>query len=288
LLLSLFSELLGKPPSPYINRFLSADTIVPGYVNPQNLNRYSYVMNNPVKLTDPTGHKCVGEAEECLDENGKPINGAGDPDNNDKNKIQPAPRSTLILDSELFSEIQWLTGVTSIDAAQMQQYCLRNYGLDVECGRFVIIHSNAIALNIDIDATGIRIEGSGWLFGGADVNVDLLYFGQSNQTGVFVSPGGQSGTGGGASITGGILIGQNMPGPESYAGLSYTVAGFNVPTPLGVNVEAEQSVGVTNADGSIPQTSYIGFGPWQPEGGIYSGANYSVPLTGLWNWIMGK
>jgi hypothetical protein len=50
---------------------------VPGYANPQNLNRYSYVLNNPVKLTDPTGHKCVGEAAECQDEKGKPINGAG-------------------------------------------------------------------------------------------------------------------------------------------------------------------------------------------------------------------
>ena len=51
-----FFELLKKPSSPYINRFLSADTIVPGYANPQNLNRYSYVRNNPVKYIDPTGH----------------------------------------------------------------------------------------------------------------------------------------------------------------------------------------------------------------------------------------
>jgi hypothetical protein len=35
---------------------VSADTIVPGYTNPQNLNRYSYVANNPLRYTDPTGH----------------------------------------------------------------------------------------------------------------------------------------------------------------------------------------------------------------------------------------
>ena len=43
--------------SPYINRFLSADTVTPTYANPQSLNRYSYVLNNPLRYTDPTGHK---------------------------------------------------------------------------------------------------------------------------------------------------------------------------------------------------------------------------------------
>jgi hypothetical protein len=49
--------------SPYINRFLSADTIVPGYANPQNLNRYSYVTNNPLRYIDPTGHRACGPEE---------------------------------------------------------------------------------------------------------------------------------------------------------------------------------------------------------------------------------
>ncbi len=43
---------------PYINRFISADTIVPDPANPQSFNRYSYALNNPVKYTDPSGH-CV-------------------------------------------------------------------------------------------------------------------------------------------------------------------------------------------------------------------------------------
>jgi RHS repeat-associated protein len=48
--------------SPKLGRFLSADTIVPGYTNPQHFNRYSYVLGNPLKYTDPTGHK------ECADQ----------------------------------------------------------------------------------------------------------------------------------------------------------------------------------------------------------------------------
>jgi RHS repeat-associated protein len=42
--------------SPLIGRFISADTIVPGAGNPQALNRYAYVLGNPLKYTDPSGH----------------------------------------------------------------------------------------------------------------------------------------------------------------------------------------------------------------------------------------
>ncbi|MCP3996505.1 MAG: RHS repeat-associated core domain-containing protein [bacterium] len=41
---------------PAISRFVSADTIVPNPANPQDLNRYSYVRNNPIGYTDPSGH----------------------------------------------------------------------------------------------------------------------------------------------------------------------------------------------------------------------------------------
>jgi hypothetical protein len=39
-----------------LGRFVSADTIVPDPANPQSLNRYSYVYDNPLKYVDPTGH----------------------------------------------------------------------------------------------------------------------------------------------------------------------------------------------------------------------------------------
>jgi RHS repeat-associated protein len=42
--------------APGTGRFISADTIVPDPTNPQQFNRYSYVLNNPLRFTDPTGH----------------------------------------------------------------------------------------------------------------------------------------------------------------------------------------------------------------------------------------
>jgi len=49
--------------SPKLGRFLSADTIVPNPANPQDLNRYSYVRNNPLRYTDPTGNRPCGDGE---------------------------------------------------------------------------------------------------------------------------------------------------------------------------------------------------------------------------------
>ena len=42
---------------PSIGRFLSADTLIPDQYSSQDFNRYSYVLNNPLKYTDPSGHQ---------------------------------------------------------------------------------------------------------------------------------------------------------------------------------------------------------------------------------------
>jgi RHS repeat-associated protein len=41
---------------PEIGRFISPDSIVPDFTNPQSLNRYAYTVNNPMRYNDPTGH----------------------------------------------------------------------------------------------------------------------------------------------------------------------------------------------------------------------------------------
>jgi len=47
--------------APELGRFITPDTIVQDYANPQGLSRYSYVLNNPINAKDPSGmeHMCI-------------------------------------------------------------------------------------------------------------------------------------------------------------------------------------------------------------------------------------
>jgi len=50
----------GRLYDPVLGRFLSADTTIQSPDYSQSLNRYSYCVNNPLTLTDPTGYSWVG------------------------------------------------------------------------------------------------------------------------------------------------------------------------------------------------------------------------------------
>jgi len=51
-----FIHMNGRVYDPSIGRFLSADPNIQAPYNTQSYNRYSYVLNNPLKYTDPSGH----------------------------------------------------------------------------------------------------------------------------------------------------------------------------------------------------------------------------------------
>jgi RHS repeat-associated protein len=61
--------------SPYLNQFTQPDTIVSDPYNPQDWNRYAYARNNPVKYTDPSGHRPI---EGCGDDGTRACYASGD------------------------------------------------------------------------------------------------------------------------------------------------------------------------------------------------------------------
>jgi hypothetical protein len=68
---------------------------VPSYTNPQNLNRYSYVINNSLRYTDPTGH--MQYEDSYIEHDGKcdlgdtSCNWVGKSRNKDKDKDEKKP-----------------------------------------------------------------------------------------------------------------------------------------------------------------------------------------------------
>lgn len=50
----------GRVYDPAIGRFLSADPYIQFPLNTQSYNRYSYVLNNPLSFTDPSGYFLSG------------------------------------------------------------------------------------------------------------------------------------------------------------------------------------------------------------------------------------
>ena len=67
---------------PQIGRFITADSIVPDAGNAQAFNRYSYVYNNPINYTDPTGHwgikDIIDAAEDFVEDAADALHDAAD------------------------------------------------------------------------------------------------------------------------------------------------------------------------------------------------------------------
>jgi RHS repeat-associated protein len=57
----------GRVYDPEIGRFLSADPFIQAPENGQSYNRYSYCVNNPLSLIDPSGYSWLGDVFGKLD-----------------------------------------------------------------------------------------------------------------------------------------------------------------------------------------------------------------------------
>lgn len=54
-------DMNGRVSDPVLGRFVSADPFIQAPLQSQSLNRYSYVMNDPLSLTDPSGYFSFGD-----------------------------------------------------------------------------------------------------------------------------------------------------------------------------------------------------------------------------------
>jgi RHS repeat-associated protein len=99
--------------SPYITQFSQPDTIVSNPNNPQTWNRYAYVLRNPIRYNDPTGHVCSDPEDpspSCESSGGKKkpsvrifyLNGLGGPPNED---LEPV----LNEENEYRSTMYWIS-----------------------------------------------------------------------------------------------------------------------------------------------------------------------------------
>lgn len=89
---------------------------MPGYTNPQNLNRYSYVTNNPLRYTDPTGHMRVEDGPQsngCSNptycQNGEPISPVTNNNNDNETPAYQDPGGSGLLASPGLQDNQLTT-----------------------------------------------------------------------------------------------------------------------------------------------------------------------------------
>ena len=226
---------------PGIGRFASADSIVPDPLSPQSANRYSYTLGNPLKFTDPTGHRVdrdgasLSAIMSCTSDKG--LCGAGQ-------LAGSSPEETL-----------QNVGDHAVETA--------------EAARDAVSNTDAIGIRIEysINIPKINI--------GFDLNLDILYHKETNELGVFLPVGGEYGPQAGAAGTIGVLLVTDLPTLDSYSGAGVTRGGdIQVGTSTVLEVEYSSSLAAAPT-GEFSRTLFVGIGK-----GIQEGAheNYSETI----------
>ena len=109
----------GRVYDPLVGRFMSGDPLVQEPTNGQNYNRYSYVLNNPTNLTDPTGFtyqelmefkfaKLIGQLQKAYDA----LTG------NEKERVETGPQGAKLAALKASGAIKSSDGTTQTSAKQ--------------------------------------------------------------------------------------------------------------------------------------------------------------------------
>jgi hypothetical protein len=270
---SLFCERWVRWNSPYINHFLSADTVIPSYTNPQDLNRYSYVNNNPLSYTDPTGHMRVEEA------GGK--RGCSDPKYCQNGKPKP-PKKGSQKGKEKDSK-----GCKTVTCNALR-------GDLKAIGDLVLPTHVGWRIQGELSATMVQILGGAGGFGpSGTLGANVVYNRTSGELGVFadftVEGGGSIGTPIAGSVTTGPIVGWGSSTIKDVAqGNSAIVSGTaayegalsaSISIPIDGNSLNSIRPHVDPVYGQIPATLFMGGGVGYAYGGLGGGASHVFVST---------
>ena len=229
---------------PTLARFIQPDILVPNPGDPQSLKRYSYVRNNPVRFTDPSGHYYIEDKDPPL------LNQLFDI--SDKQVLLPPshpynPTDQGILVSASTVE-SWGEEITCDVPSVIPDEGTRTYSLPVITGGAFFYGSIApiqinVSSNGDVLLTG-SVEGGGMTIGGASVAATVQQWDTENVydlLGFYATVGGSGGEGvvagseystfdsNGAQYPGGQISGKQFgigygfgPPVEAHLGLGYT------------------------------------------------------------------
>jgi hypothetical protein len=223
-----------------------------------------HVLNNPINASDPSGHKCIGEPDECKKEDDKPINGAGGLEKLKSNK-----------DDERNEE----------DALERQlQYCLQHPNI-AECSIAKQETITPLKPKYDfvgfwelnrLDALGIRLNGTAcFIIICGDLSIDVIGNFDAGEATLFVTPNLAVGLGYGVDGSAGILGAFDAPHNNSLAG---PARNFSVNITPGVGGQGSYSVSTAaNITGNYSQVYSLGVTGGGEASGVY-GASYSFPI----------
>ena len=170
-----------------VGRFLSADTLVPDPGNPQDLNRYAYVRNSPLKYNDPSGHQasCMMNQDNTWDCNGNATLG-GKTHQIDSSALSPQESSTFSETPFSPNQMEKLTELAK-QAAETQLVYTEDGDIDWEatmesgagdllgaCGQIV---GGLCGLSFGASVAVFAVGGTGSVDLVADSNGDIAAYG---------------------------------------------------------------------------------------------------------------
>jgi RHS repeat-associated protein len=239
---------------PYLNRWIQPDPIIPDPYNPQDLNRYAYCRNNPLKFVDPTGHWSEEALEASLGKDWRETYFGKDAVFGGRDKLLAFLTSDKTTSDFILGQVQsFFQGAGVL------------HGLGADLSSF--------------DAMGLRISGTGGGVGFAALSGDAVLNLTAGEFSFFGSPEAGLLLGDSVQAVGGITLIKGLPSNNAYRGAFW--AGGGLAGAYG-SVTGEFFWGAPMSDRFNPTDTahggFVGAGAAVPELGVYGSLSYSLEV----------